>query len=310
MSARVSDVLPAEGSHAARPADPGVVPALYSCTDHGLIYRWDGTSWATWATLGPDGVVSIVAGANVTVDDTDPANPIVSAPGGGGSGSGVSAPDGTPTVNTLPAIPNAKDDEFNDGSGMSGPVNGLNAKWSKRNLATPSWIVLDEAKAPGCVMLDLPSGAAADQALYQSAPAGDFRLTVRMSFMVPTVGSRSMYGLFIVDTAGTGVCITMDDPNADVPRLRTMTAWASGSSLAVLGTRGHLWGNGADTYMSLRKSGGTYYAAAWHSERIMPVAVLEVSAAVAFTPAHIGFGRSFQSPTQAAHLYVDWFRVS
>jgi len=36
---------------------------------------------------GADGVVqSIVAGANVTVDSTDPANPIVSASGGGGSG--------------------------------------------------------------------------------------------------------------------------------------------------------------------------------------------------------------------------------
>ena len=30
-------------------------------------------------------VISIVAGANITVDDTDPANPIVSATGGGSS---------------------------------------------------------------------------------------------------------------------------------------------------------------------------------------------------------------------------------
>lgn len=36
---------------------------------------------------GDDGVIqSIVAGTNVTVDDTDPANPIVSASGGGSGG--------------------------------------------------------------------------------------------------------------------------------------------------------------------------------------------------------------------------------
>jgi hypothetical protein len=39
---------------------------------------------------GPAGVVqSIVAGTNVTVDSTDPANPVVSASGGGGVGTGT-----------------------------------------------------------------------------------------------------------------------------------------------------------------------------------------------------------------------------
>lgn len=33
-----------------------------------------------------DGVESIVAGSNITVDDTDPANPVISATGGGGGG--------------------------------------------------------------------------------------------------------------------------------------------------------------------------------------------------------------------------------
>lgn len=38
------------------------------------------------AALGYDAVRSVVAGSNVTVDDTDPRNPIVSASGGGGGG--------------------------------------------------------------------------------------------------------------------------------------------------------------------------------------------------------------------------------
>lgn len=49
---------------------------------------------------GPPGVVqSIVAGSNVTVDDTDPANPIVSATGGGGSGTVQSVNDISPDDN-------------------------------------------------------------------------------------------------------------------------------------------------------------------------------------------------------------------
>jgi hypothetical protein len=39
------------GNHAGRPAaSAGCI--LYSCTDHGLIYRSDGTTWITYATLG------------------------------------------------------------------------------------------------------------------------------------------------------------------------------------------------------------------------------------------------------------------
>jgi hypothetical protein len=48
----------------------------------------DGADGATGATgsAGADGVVqAVIAGTNITVDATDPANPIVSASGGGGS---------------------------------------------------------------------------------------------------------------------------------------------------------------------------------------------------------------------------------
>ena len=44
------------GTHAARPAAGDVGSgALYSCTDHSLIYQSDGSSWTTWATLGTVG---------------------------------------------------------------------------------------------------------------------------------------------------------------------------------------------------------------------------------------------------------------
>lgn len=41
------------GNHASRPAAGDVaVGGLYACSTHGLIYQTDGSSWATWATLG------------------------------------------------------------------------------------------------------------------------------------------------------------------------------------------------------------------------------------------------------------------
>lgn len=50
------------GTHAGRPAASDVgVGGLYSCTDHSLIYQTDGSSWATWATLGSAASGSITA---------------------------------------------------------------------------------------------------------------------------------------------------------------------------------------------------------------------------------------------------------
>lgn len=46
-------------------------------------HKFDGTAWVV-ASGGGSGIVeSIVAGTGVTVDDTDPANPVISATGGG-----------------------------------------------------------------------------------------------------------------------------------------------------------------------------------------------------------------------------------
>lgn len=45
------------GDHASRPAASAVgTGALYSCTDHALVYQTDGSSWTTWASLGGGGI--------------------------------------------------------------------------------------------------------------------------------------------------------------------------------------------------------------------------------------------------------------
>jgi hypothetical protein len=64
----------------------GAIPAGGS-----FILRYNGTQWRVVGSAGggSGGVQTIVAGTNITVDDTDPENPIISASGGGGSLSSV-----------------------------------------------------------------------------------------------------------------------------------------------------------------------------------------------------------------------------
>lgn len=47
-----------EGAHAARPSTDLVEGTLYACTDHSLIYKWDGATWQEWATLGGGGAAA------------------------------------------------------------------------------------------------------------------------------------------------------------------------------------------------------------------------------------------------------------
>lgn len=49
------------GTHAARPAASAVGSgALYSCTDHSLIYQSDGSSWTTWASMTASGIEATI----------------------------------------------------------------------------------------------------------------------------------------------------------------------------------------------------------------------------------------------------------
>ena len=53
MTNTVAGVHLGPDTHANRPAATAVTAgSLYSCSDHSLVYRSDGSSWATWATLG------------------------------------------------------------------------------------------------------------------------------------------------------------------------------------------------------------------------------------------------------------------
>ena len=61
---------------------------MFSYSDN-LNYQFSGTAWVV--SGGASGVQSVVEGAGISVDNTDPENPVISATGGGGGGSTTTA---------------------------------------------------------------------------------------------------------------------------------------------------------------------------------------------------------------------------
>jgi hypothetical protein len=86
------------------------VGALFVSTLENVIYRYNGAAWNAIGR-GEEFVRSIVAGTNISVDNTDPLNPIVSASGGGGvntvkvslTSADILSLDGTNALTLIPA---------------------------------------------------------------------------------------------------------------------------------------------------------------------------------------------------------------
>lgn len=135
--------------------------------------------------------------------------------------------DGKPYIWTPPTSANAKDDEFSDYSGQSGPVNGLDAKWSKRNLGTSTWLRLSDSYAPGCLMFDIPTGQTVDQWIYQSISAGAQRYMYRIALQYAS--DRQIYFIAFLDSSGNGVGLRLD--TGDQPYLGEVSAWQQTGSV-------------------------------------------------------------------------------
>ena len=81
-SGRLIDYL-GRGLLAARPATPDLATGglgFYYATDNSTLYAWDGTAWQAVTSGSAGQVNTVVAGAKISVDSTDPVNPVVSAP--------------------------------------------------------------------------------------------------------------------------------------------------------------------------------------------------------------------------------------
>lgn len=75
MAAITFEGMTLTGDHASRPAATAVgAGSIYACSTHSLIYQSDGSSWATWATLGGDlsdtGVITYLDGTVAAAPST------------------------------------------------------------------------------------------------------------------------------------------------------------------------------------------------------------------------------------------------
>jgi hypothetical protein len=249
-------------------------------------------------------------GAGVTASGTG-ATKTITIPGGGGG----DPFDGKPYVWTPPGSAATEDDEFNDATGMSGPVNGLDAQWTKRNLGTASWLKLDDAVAPGCAYFDIPTGQASDQAIYQTVPAGDWTFAAHMHGHRSS--DRQYWGVFCVSSAGTGILAVMDTGADTSNGLRTLTTWADGGAGTFHGEAA--WNtdeNGLNrnpsvpVTVTLRKASGVYHMGYSYSHRLLPGNYFEIShTPTAFTAAFIGVGRFGPGGTAGvSKVTIDFFR--
>src|SRR5688572_3824385 len=93
---------------------------------------------------GGVGVLSVVAGTNVTVDDTDPQNPIVSSTGGGGT---VASVTGSSVDNTDPANPIVRLTDSRTVTGADAIEQTDNEKLVWFNSASPFNFTIDELDA-------------------------------------------------------------------------------------------------------------------------------------------------------------------
>src|SRR6185437_176111 len=198
-------------------------------------------------------------------------------------------------------------DEFNDTASQSGPVNGLAGKWSKHNFVTGVTLTMSDTVDPSCIVIDI-ANATADQAMYQTAPAGDFTLTCRFA-MTYNQSGRQMFGIFMLDTSGNGVGVNLDNGGTGV--IRTIDAWVQSATNAALNPDPSArWAEGIPVTISLRKATNNYFAGAWFDERTLK-APFEATISRTFTIAYVGFGRIFTGGgANEVKVSMDFFRKS
>lgn len=228
-SSNLPDVL-LEGDHASRPAATAVVAgALYACSDHGLVYQSDGSSWSTWATLGssstPDHNHTTTAG-----DGGDLDAPVI---GDYAVFTEASAPS-TPSSGLVAVYAKSdgriysKDDggtEYGpfDAGGGSDPRDFPSA-YTLDDLALGSGILFNEAAGVPTGMTALGTIASTDYAampgldllldagdhLYLADPGGDLEAMIHFS---DTDDANGMFGIGFIDNSGNGHCFVQYQNN-------------------------------------------------------------------------------------------------
>lgn len=201
--------------------------------------------------------------------------------------------------------PHAYDDNFADGSGESGAVNGLAGKWSLRTL-TSGLVKVSAADVQGGLFIDNTGGSAVSGTwgLEQSVTlSGDFTLVARMG--IDFMSEREMIGIHAVDSSGNGWSVSID--SGDVSYLRHLASNAASGAAAATPVNGsHL--DGYMVRLILRRVSNTWYGGVLKDDVMLPINARFTSSADTLTVAKIGIGRYFGSGT--CRVFVDYFRVT
>lgn len=254
----------------------------------------------------------LAAGSHTGITFTyDDANNKLSATvtGGGGGGGGGSVPGVSstlPLADQLPVTPNAKDDEFNDATGMSGPGNGLDARWNRRNAA--AGVQTFSAAAPGAMVLNPDSGTSQDCGLYEACPSGNFTAKSRMRRRFNS--GRQMWGMAILDSSLGGLSMLIDEGGS--PGLRGVGAFVQNSAISYFSNSYNtFWSNGVPLFMKMTKTGSVFACTFWTdatSDGSVRSSTLSADMGSGFVPAYIAIGRFWGGGD--AFVEYDFVRAS
>lgn len=206
-------------------------------------------------------------------------------------------------ADTPAASPNTMDDEFNDTTGNSGAINGLNARWTNTNTAVLAYTTAGWAKLTG--------GAHTGHQLrgiLQTLP-GDGTYDCKISCQ--TNNDTTGWGIWLKDglngdsyffniLAASGTPSTwslrVDKYSTDTGTVLTNLRTTGVSALALVMST---------LYLRFVKSGTTF--SWWHSMDGIGWTLFHTETD-SVTPTLIGIGQDEQGNTTAPAVFIDWFR--
>lgn len=200
----------------------------------------------------------------------------------------------------IPASPNALDDEFNDTTGNSGAVNGLDAKWTWRNQGGAS---VSFGK-PGYITLS-PSSASNWRILEQNEPAGNY--TFEAKFSMDSLLTVNQYGgIVLIDGVNGDLYSVQFGVFSGGNRLRIeVDRWTNVTTfLSNLISFGH---GAPPTELWLRVSwDGANFSAYWSTDGVGWTLFHTWADAVVVTK--VGIGMLVETFNAVQALHCDYFR--
>jgi len=204
---------------------------------------------------------------------------------------------------TYPGSANAMDDEFDDTAGMSGTINGLNARWTWRNQSTTTATFTPA----GYITLTPPSSAKNWRIIEQTKPAAqDYTVEAKLS-LEGTLATAVRGGLVVVDGLNGDLYSFEIDFSAGNLIAVAVLQWTAVGGTATFRAGLASAGLGNAAYLRIAYVNSTTALSFWFSaDGISWVRVHSVADAVVHTT--VGLGVDEENSTGLTKLHCDYFR--